>query len=94
MVTAGSAVSIITDSQGHTINNTNTFTAGIGLPLVQTGDSHEHNNAHPMVIINCDGACYMPGSLSELIFVNFATSLAGDKLTLTPQSAGVGGTVT
>ena len=46
-----------------------------------------------MVIINADGACYMPGSLSELIFANTTASLAGDKLTLTPQSTG-GGTVT
>ena len=45
-MTAGSAVSIITDSQGHTINNTHTFSAGTGLSLVTTGDSQEYTNAH------------------------------------------------
>ena len=90
-MTAGSAVNIITDSQGHTINNTHTFTAGTGLSLTQTGDAHEYANVHPMVIINADGACYMPGSLSELIFANTTASLTGDKLTLTPQSTGGGG---
>ena len=86
-MTAGSVVSIITDTQGHTINNTQTFTAGTGLSLVKTGDSHEYSNAHPMVIINDGGACYMPGALSEFIFANHTASLTDNKLTLTPQEA-------
>jgi len=87
-MTAGSAVSIITDTQGHTINNTQTFAAGTGLSLVKTGDAYQYTNAHPMVIINADGACYMPGTLSELIFANTQASLADGKLTLTPQASG------
>ena len=87
-VTPGPRINVITDSQGHTINNTQTFTAGNGLSLVKTGDTHEYTNAHPMVIINADGQCYMPGTLSELIFANTTASVTGNKLTLTPQDTG------
>ena len=81
-VTSGTAINIVTDTQGHTINNTQTFAAGTGLSLAQTGDSHTFTNAHPMTIVNADGACYMPGALSELIFANTSASLADGKLTL------------
>ena len=85
-MTAGSGgINIVTDTQGHTINNTQTFAAGTGLSLVKTGDAYTFANANPMVIINADGACYMPGTLSELIFANTSASLADGKLTLTPQ---------
>lgn len=85
---SGSGTNIIIDAQGHTISNAHSSSAGNGPYSVNTGDSHEYTNAHPMVIINADGACYMPGTLPERIFANTTASFTGSKLTLTPQGTG------
>ena len=83
-MTAGAGINVVTDTQGHTINNAQSFAAGTGLSLAKSGDLHTFSNAHPMTTINADGNCYMPGTLSELIFANTTASLADGKLTLTP----------
>ena len=91
-MTSSTGINIVTDTLGHTVSNTHTFSTGTGLSMVKTGDAYEFSNTQPVTAIRAGGACYMPGTVSELIFANATGSIADGKLTVTqtPITAGSG----